>query len=54
MNFHNFFFIILTYWGVTDIKYETKLDALETVKKQFGEDGKELVAGRFHKRDAPI
>jgi cell division transport system permease protein len=31
--------------GVTDIRYETKLDALETVKKQFGEDSKELVEG---------
>jgi cell division transport system permease protein len=31
--------------GVTNIRYETKLDALEIMKKQFGEDSKELLAG---------
>ncbi|MBK5239611.1 permease-like cell division protein FtsX [Clostridium sp.] len=31
--------------GVTDIKYETKAEALEIMKKQFGEDSKELLAG---------
>jgi cell division transport system permease protein len=31
--------------GVTDVKFETKADALETVKKQFGEDSKALVEG---------
>ncbi|MGH4119404.1 permease-like cell division protein FtsX [Clostridium sp.] len=31
--------------GVTDIRYETKAEALEKMKKQFGEDSKELLAG---------
>jgi cell division transport system permease protein len=31
--------------GVTNVKFETKDDALETVKKQFGEDSKALVEG---------
>lgn len=31
--------------GVSNIKFEDKSDALEKVKKQFGEEGKELVKG---------
>lgn len=31
--------------GVSEIKYETKSDALEKVKKQFGEESKGLVQG---------
>ena len=36
--------------GVSDIKYEDKSDALEKVKKQFGEDSKSLVQG-FEKKN---
>lgn len=36
--------------GVSDINFETKEDALEKVKKQFGEDSKELVKG-FEKKN---
>lgn len=36
--------------GVSEIKYEDKSDALEKVKKQFGEDSKSLVQG-FEKKN---
>ena len=37
--------------GVSEIKYEDKADALEKVKKQFGEDSKSLVQG-FEKKES--
>ena len=36
--------------GVTEIKFEDKNDALEKVKKQFGEDSKSLIQG-FEKKN---
>ncbi|WP_435789315.1 permease-like cell division protein FtsX [Clostridium sp.] len=39
--------------GVTDIRYETKLDALEIMREQFGEDSKELLAGMEENNPLP-